>query len=344
MSSRRPLSAQPQKTLKPRWSTSQSLKRDSFPKTTTTCSSAPGRSPSYGAVGRPHFQARKTQAILASPAWASAVAVLPHCNIIKTRTLLLRTSPPVPRALTTTLPKVTGTRAGAQPTRAGCTGANSGPINGAVSRPQKWGREMGPEFLQYNLELNTGVVKPRPQKLSPPGGPNFGAANSSIFRLNLALFTRGPQTSAQSGKLRTTTSAGSFLVEVSDLVNMRETCTGEAHAREARIVEIFRPQIWTCANWQLLQTCVRDIARPLRPHPAGFEAFRGLPKPYSWGFEASLMGFRGLSRPGEASTKSQNPFSLKDYEASGTGAYNTIEGVPAKPRARTNPGCLSSFP
>ena len=92
------------------------------------------------------------------------------------------------------------------------------------------------------------------------------------------------------------------------------TKTGEAHAREARIVEIFRPQIWTRANWQLLQTCVRDIARPLRPHPAGFEAFRGLPRPHSWGFrglprppEASLMGFRGLLRPREASTKSQNP-------------------------------------
>ena len=68
-------SAQPQKTLKPRQSTSQSLKRTPFhrKKTTTTCSSAPGRSPSYEAVGRPHFQACKTQAILASPAWASTV-------------------------------------------------------------------------------------------------------------------------------------------------------------------------------------------------------------------------------------------------------------------------------
>ena len=41
--------------------------------------------------------------------------------------------------------------------------------------------------------------------------------------------------------------------------------------------------------------------------------FRGLPRPS----EASLMGFRGLPRPCEASTKSQNPFSLQDYEASG---------------------------
>ena len=151
---------------------------------------------------------------------------------------------------------------------------------------------MGP-VPAVQLGTKYGGCETATPKLSPPGGPNFGATNSSIFRLNLALFTRGPQTSAQSGKLRTTTSAGSFLVEVSDLVNMRETCTGEAHAREARIVEIFRPQIWTRANWQLLQTCVRDMARPLRPHPAGFEAFRGLPRLHSWGFEA----FRGLPRP-----------------------------------------------
>ena len=254
-----------------------------------------------------------------------------------------------PRALTTTLPKVSGTRAGAQPTRAGCTGANSGPKNGAVSRPQKWGREMG-QVPAVQLGTKYGGCATATPKLSPPGGPNFGVANSSIFRLNLALFIGAQQTSAQSGKLRTTTSAGSFLVEVSDLVNMRETCTGEAHAREARIVETFRPQIWTRANWQLLQTCVRDIARPLRPRPAGFEAFRGLPRPHSWGFEAfrglprphswGFEAFRGLARPPQ---NPKNPFSLKDYEASGTGAYNTIKGVPARPRARTNPGCLSSF-
>ena len=119
--------------------------------------------------------------------------------------------------------------------------------------------------------------------------------------------------------------------------------TGEALAREARIVEIFRPQIWSRANWQLLQTCVctryckaSGLLRPPEPSVMGF---RSLPRPP----EASLMGFRGLSRPREASTKSQNPFSLQDYEASGTRAYNTIRGVPARPRARTNPGCLSSF-
>ena len=75
-----------------------------------------------------------------------------------------------------------------------------------------------------------------------------------------------------------------------------------------------------------------DIARPLNPHLQGFEAFRGPPRPHSWGFEA----FRGLTRP------QQNPKtpSLQDYEASGTWAYNTIKRVPARPRARTNPGCL----
>ena len=157
-------------------------------------------------------------------------------------------------------------------------------------------------------------------KLGPFGGPTFGAANSSNF-CNLALSTRGPQTSTQRGKLRTTTSAGSFLVEV---INLRETRTGEAHAHEARIAQIFGP------TFGVAQT---DIARPLRPHLRRFEAFRGPP-------EASLMGFRGLPRPHEASTKSQNPFSLQDYKASGTRAYNTIKRVPARPRARTNPGCL----
>ena len=78
-------SAQPQKTLT-RWSTSQSLKRDSFPQEKPTDLQL------SGAVGRPHFQACKTQAILASSGWAP-VAVLPHCKFTKTRTQLPRTSP-----------------------------------------------------------------------------------------------------------------------------------------------------------------------------------------------------------------------------------------------------------
>ena len=86
-------------------------------------------------------------------------------------------------------------------------------------------------------------------KLGPFAGPTFGAANSSNF-CNLALSTRGPQTSTQRGKLRTTTSAGSFLV----VINMKETCTGEAHAHEARTAQIFGP------TFGVAQT---DIARPL---------------------------------------------------------------------------------
>ena len=39
-------------TLRPRWSTSQSLKRDFYPQKTAAL---PGRSPSYGEVGRPRF-------------------------------------------------------------------------------------------------------------------------------------------------------------------------------------------------------------------------------------------------------------------------------------------------
>ena len=184
-------------------------------------------------------------------------------------------------------------------------------------------------------------MKPRPQNWGHLAAPILGPRILLFLgSSHLALSTRGPQTSAQSGNLRTTTAAGSFVVEE---INMRETCTGEALAREARIVEIFRPQIWSRANWQLLQTCVctryckaSGLLRPPEPSVMGF---RSLPRPP----EASLMGFRGLSRPREASTKSQNPFSLQDYEASGTRAYNTIRGVPARPRARTNPGCLSSF-
>ena len=58
------------------------------------------------------------------------------------------------------------------------------------------------------------------------------------------------------------------------------------------------------ANETQLLVLRRNVARPL-PRPS----------------EASLMAFRGLPRPCEASAKSQNPFSLQDYEASGTRAY-----------------------
>ena len=154
MSSKR-LTAQPQKTLRPRWSTPQSVKRDSYPQKTPTktCSStggpaaSSGRSPSYGEVGRPRFQGRKTQATLASPGRASTVAVLPHCSITKTSVQLLRTSP---HTLSATLPKVTRKRAGAIRLLAP-TGSNSrakktgrlaapkmGPRNGPSSRNTIW--------------------------------------------------------------------------------------------------------------------------------------------------------------------------------------------------------------
>ena len=145
-------------------------------------------------------------------------------------------------------------------------------------------------------------------KLGPFGGPTFRAANSSNF-CNLALSTRGPQTSTQRGKLRTTTSAGSFLVEV---INLRETCTGEAHAHEARIAQIFGP------TFGVAQT---DIARPLRPHLRRFGAFRGPPRPHSWGFEA----FRGLTKP------QQNPktrLACKITRPRGPGLIILINGSP----------------
>ena len=112
--------------------------------------------------------------------------------------------------------------------------------------------------------------------------------------------------------------------------------SGEAHAREARLVEIFRaPDLESRKLATFANMCTR-FARPLRSYPA---EVRGLPRP------SLLMGFRGVSRPFEASTNSQNPFnfSLQDDAASGARAYNTTKGAPAMPRARTNPGCLSSF-
>ena len=213
-------------------------------------------------------------------------------------------------------------------------GRKFGAKNGAVSRPQKWGREMDPvPVIQFEIKYR-GCETATP-KLGPPGGPNFGAANSSIFRLiSSRAFHSGPTDKCSKRKpenhdRRRQLSGGRD--------HMRETCTGEALAREARIVEIFRPQIWSRANWQLLQTCVctryckaSGLLRPPEPSVMGF---RSLPRPP----EASLMGFRGLSRPREASTKSQNPFTLQDYEASGTRAYNTIRGVPARPRGPDEP-------
>ena len=66
-----------------------------------------------------------------------------------------------------------------------------------------------------------------------------------------------------------------------------------------------------------LATFTSMRARHCKAPKTSLAGFRGLPRPS----EASLMEFRGLPRSCEASTKSQNPFSLQDYEASGTRAY-----------------------
>ena len=83
---------------KPKPSTSQSLKHDSCPqKNQQSCSSSGGPTGfarKLGAVGRRHFQARKTQAILASPGWASTVAVLPHCKRYKDERAAASDKPP----------------------------------------------------------------------------------------------------------------------------------------------------------------------------------------------------------------------------------------------------------
>ena len=122
--------------------------------------------------------------------------------------------------------------------RSGCLRPQAqiqGPKKRAVSRPQKWGREMDPApAVQFGTRLGGETATP---KLGPFGGPSFGAANSSIFgAFQTATLRRLWPTDKHSTwkeqLLRTTTSAGSFLVEV---INMRETCTGEAHTPEARI-------------------------------------------------------------------------------------------------------------
>ena len=119
--------------------------------------------------------------------------------------------------------------------RSGCLRPQAqiqGPKKRAVSRPQKWGREMDPALArQFGTRL--GGVKLRPQNWGRLAAPKF--ANSSIF---VAFQTATQATLAHrqapnvEKAMRTTTSAGSFLVEV---INMRETCTGEAHTHEARI-------------------------------------------------------------------------------------------------------------
>ena len=151
-------SAQPQKTLRPRWSTPQSLKRDSYPQKTPTktCSSTggpaalPGRSPSYGEVRRPRFQGRKTQAILASPGRASTVAVLPHCSIQRQACSCFGQAPACSARRCPKLLEKGQARSGCLRPQAQI----QGPKKRAVSRPQKWGREMDPApAIQFGIRL-----------------------------------------------------------------------------------------------------------------------------------------------------------------------------------------------
>lgn len=229
--------------MKPRWSTSQSLKRDSYPQNDKDLqlnwrtSSIARTKPKLREVGRPRFQGRKTQAVLASPGRASTVAVLPHCSITQTSVQLLRTSP---RALSATLPKVTRKRAGAQPTRSGClgpqaqiwcqkTGPSRGPKNGAA----KW-----TQLPQHHLELNWGGETATP-KLEPFGDPVLGSRILLFFGLNPALSRllhsgdSGPQTSME-GSITENHDLRRHILLV-ETINMKETCTGEAPTREARI-------------------------------------------------------------------------------------------------------------
>ena len=117
----------------------------------------------------------------------------------------------------------------------------------------------------------------------------------------------------------------------------RKLPTGEALAREARLVEISRPQFGVAQTGNFCKHVYATL-QGLRPSEAswGFEAFRGLPR-HS---EAS----RGLTFKASASQGlAQNPFSLQDYEASGTRAYNAIKGVPARPLAAFLLSCEKNF-
>ena len=125
------------------------------------------------------------------------VAVLPHCSITKTSVQLLRTSP---RMLSATLPKVTRKRAGAIRLLAP-TSSNSRAKKRAVSRPQKWGREMDPApAIQFGIRL--GGVKLRPQNWGRLAAPNLGLRILLFLALSRLLHSgdSGPQTSTQRGK------------------------------------------------------------------------------------------------------------------------------------------------
>ena len=121
--------------------------------------------------------------------------------------------------------------------------------------------------------------------------PHFGAANSSNFGLNLALSARGPQTSTQSGKLGTTTSASACRNDQLERNVHREgPRTRSPNCSDFSTPHLESRKLATFAN-MCTRHCKASEAAPCggsRPS----EAFRGLPRPP----EASVMGFRGLSR------------------------------------------------
>ena len=120
------------------------------------------------------------------------------------------------------------------------------------------------------------------------------------------------------------------------------TLQGRPSHAKPELLRFFDPRFGVAQTGNFCKH-VYAILQGLRPSEASralshgvlkpFEAFRGILRPP----EASLMGFRGLSRPREASTKSQNPFSLQDYEASGTRAYNTTKRGPRKASSPDEP-------
>ena len=140
-------------------------------------------------------------------------------------------------------------------------------------------------------------------KLGPFGGPTFGAANSSNF-CNLALSTRSPQTSTQRGKLRTTTSAGSFLAEV-----IREKRAQGGLRTRSQNCSDFWTHIWSRAN------------RYCKAFEASLAAFRGPLRPHSWGFEV----FRGLTRPQQ---NPKTPLACKITRPRGPALIILLNGSP----------------
>ena len=134
-------SAQPQETLKPRWSTSQRLKRDSYPQKKPTRPAAqlglPGQSPKLrGCRATPLSGPQNTcnSGFARMGLHSCSSASLQH---YKYERAAASDKPPC------TLPE--NYKGAANEIR--LCGLKFGPKNGAVSRPQKWGREMDPASL-----------------------------------------------------------------------------------------------------------------------------------------------------------------------------------------------------